>query len=160
MVVVGEKAPGFRAHSSQGHTLESASFVGKTPMVLFFFPKAGTRGCDIEIAGFNERLKDFGQNRVQVLGVSRDSPRELREYAEKHGIKVTLLGDQGSQIIRDYGVEKENGTARRVTVIVDRNGDVAHVFDPVTPEGHPEEVLDTIKRLRQDRPETMTRPTG
>lgn len=157
MIQPGERAPSFRAHTSQGHTLASEDFVGKTPLVLFFFPKVGTPGCDREIAAFNERLKDFGTSRVQVLGVTRATPKQLRDYAERHGVKVPLLADEGSRIIRAYGVDRENGTARRVTMIVDVNGDVARVFEEVDPATHVDEVLEAVRRLKQERPEAMSR---
>lgn len=157
MIQVGEPAPSFRAPSSHGQTLESDSFSGKVPVVLFFFPEAGTPGCDREIAAFNERLREFGSQRVQVLGVTRSTPRQLREYAEEHGIRVPLLADEGSRIIRDFGVEREGGVARRVTFIIDLEGNVAHLFDPVEPDGHAEEVLQTLARLRESRPEVMIR---
>ncbi len=157
MIEVGEKAPDFRAHTSQGHTLSSEDFLGKTPMVLFFFPKAGTAGCDREIAAFNEHLKEFGKNRVQVMGVSRDTPKKMREYAETHGNRFPLLADEGSRIIRDFGVDRENGKANRVTYIIDTQGKVAHVFEKFDPAGHVQEVLETVKRLKEERPEAMNR---
>ncbi|MDP8959847.1 MAG: redoxin domain-containing protein [Actinomycetota bacterium] len=160
MVQVGEQAPSFRAHSSQGHTLQSDVYLGRTPMVLFFFPEIGTPGCDAEISAFNARLKEFGQNRVQLLGITRARAKDLRHYAEEHNLKVPLLADESSKIIRDYGVAAEDGRARRVTVIVDRLGKVAHVFDPVETHNHAEEVLSVIDQLREERPEAMSRETG
>lgn len=157
MIQTGDDAPEFRAPSSQGQTLESGSFLGKVPMVLFFFPKVGTPGCDREIAAFNERLPDFGARRVQILGVTRGTPREVREYAEENAIRVPLLADEGSRIIRAFGVERERGVARRVTFLVDLDGRVAHVFDPVDPTDHVEEVLGTVDRLKEERPEAMDR---
>lgn len=157
MIGIGDRAPDFKAPSSQGQTLESDSFLGKLPMVLFFFPKIGTPGCDREIAAFNEHLRDFGGQRVQVLGVTRTSPRELREYADRHELRVPILADGASRIIRAFGVEREGGVARRVTFVVDLNGEVAHVFDPVDPAEHVEDVLETLVRLREERPEAMDR---
>jgi peroxiredoxin Q/BCP len=40
---VGKKAPAFALPDDEGRTVKLSDFAGK-PLVLFFFPKAGTSG--------------------------------------------------------------------------------------------------------------------
>jgi peroxiredoxin len=40
----------------------------------------------------------------QVYAITYDPPEEVRKFAEKHGITYQLLSDQGSEVIRRFGI--------------------------------------------------------
>ena len=48
-VDVGSVAPGFTLPSQSGEMLSLEDFVGKKPVVLFFYPKDDTLGCTKEV---------------------------------------------------------------------------------------------------------------
>src|SRR5688572_7990615 len=55
----------------------------KGPVVLYFFPKANTPGCNLEAKAFAERIADFKRAGAQVIGMSGDTLEDLSEFSKK-----------------------------------------------------------------------------
>ncbi len=55
----------------------------KGPVVLYFFPKANTPGCNLEAKAFAERIADFRRAGAQVVGMSGDTLEDLAEFSRK-----------------------------------------------------------------------------
>ena len=69
-----------------------------------------------------------------------------KKFAEKFGIPFQLVADADAKITEAYGVYNEKWkTARRVTFLIDKQGNIERIFDPVKPDIHPREVLDALK---------------
>jgi peroxiredoxin len=97
-VTIGSAAPDFRAPTSNGQTLDRASFLGKVPVALVF-PELDARDLAATLTPFDERMVEFGHRRVQVLVVVDESPRTVRELAERIPLRaLTLLADPDGSI--------------------------------------------------------------
>src|SRR5579871_4839564 len=70
---VGDPAPDFTAPSTAGHPIHLKDEVGKTPIVLYFYPKDDTPGCTKEACGIRDHFAAFRQLNATVYGVSYDS---------------------------------------------------------------------------------------
>ncbi len=75
-----------------------------------------------------------------------------KKFAEKKGIKVTLLSDSDHGVLEAYGawgIKKRSGkeyqSVIRSSVLVDPSGNVAYVWPKVKAKGHAAEVLDVLK---------------
>lgn len=108
------------------------------PVVVYFYPKDDTPGCTREACDF----RDLGARSpdVVVLGVSADDARSHEAFARKFSLPFPLLVDSGGGMAKRWGAVGLRGT-RRVSFVLDRQGRVARVWDPVTVEGHAAEVL-------------------
>lgn len=128
MLNVGDTAPDFETTDCQGRKVSLSALRGR-PVVLFFFPKAFTIGCTIEIRAFRdnyERIKSLG---AELVGVSVDSVQVQCEFASKEDITFTLIGDESRAISEPYGVLwPVLNVDRRVTFIIDERGVVEHVI--------------------------------
>lgn len=128
MLTVGDKAPDFEATDCLGRKITLATLRGK-PVVLFFFPKAFTIGCTIEIRAFRDnygRIKELG---AELVGVSVDSVQVQCEFASKEDITFTLIGDESRAMSEPFGVLwPVLKVDRRVTFIIDERGVVEHVI--------------------------------
>jgi len=84
-----------------------------------------------------------------VLGVSTDSVQSHAKFADKHRLGVILLSDEKAVVSRRYGVAKVtpkgNTRARRVTFLIDKNGKLEKIWDPVKASEHNEQVLDYLR---------------
>ena len=87
-----------------------------------------------------------------VLGISADSPRVQLKFKEKYGLPYTLLADDKKEVARKFNVLKEkNMYGKKVmgivrsTFLIGPDGKIVHVFSPVKPEGHAQEVLTYVK---------------
>jgi peroxiredoxin (alkyl hydroperoxide reductase subunit C) len=116
MVLVGKKAPFFSA----GAVLNGADlvkdfsldqFVGKNPVLFFFYPKDFTFVCPSELHAFQNRLEDFESRGVKVVACSTDTPEShwgwLQVPKDKGGIKgitYPLVADVSKTIAENFGV--------------------------------------------------------
>lgn len=146
MLTPGAPAPNVLLPTDNGPT-PLASFAGK-PVVLFFFPKADTPGCSIEAKGFRDAWEGFVAKGVVVLGVSKDKPAKQAKWKAKECFPFSFVSDESGAVCEAFGAWREKslyGRAymgiARITVLVDADGKIARVWDPVKPAGHAEQVL-------------------
>ena len=66
---VGQQAPDFTLPSQDGSPVSLTDFRGRW-IVLYFYPKDGTRGCTIEAHNFQRDLPKYEQNHAVIFGVS------------------------------------------------------------------------------------------
>lgn len=146
----GSEAPVFEAVTHTGSKLRLDELRGRI-VVLYFYPRAMTPGCTREAQRFNELLDEFERLGAVVLGVSTDPPERNRRFAEKLGLRFTLLSDPEGEIARLYGVLKEGTkrpSAQRVTFIIDMEGRIVEVLKNIRPaEKHADLALEAVKRL-------------
>jgi len=139
-IAVGQTAPDFKLKDQYDNEVKLSDFTGKKNVVLMFYPLDWSPVCTEEHACFVNDMKRFETLDAEVLGVSVDSAWSHKAYAEKMGIKYSLLADfQPRGAMADkYGVFlAEKGITGRAVVIVGKDGKVAWVknYDiPVVPD--------------------------
>jgi peroxiredoxin Q/BCP len=149
-VHVGDPAPAFTAASASGEPFCLGDFLGKSAIVLFFYPRDGTPGCTAEACSFRDQYEAFQEAGAEVVGVSSDSPESHRRFAAQHHLPFHLVSDPGGALRRLYGVPKTLGLLPgRVTYVIDRLGIVRHVFSSqLQPARHIAEALRVLKETR------------
>jgi len=151
-VLVGKKAPKFSAKAVinggefvEGYSLDQ--FIGKKPVVLFFYPKDFTFVCPTELFAFQNALDEFDARDCEIVACSTDTEQShwgwLQMPKNEGGIKgVTypLIADTSKTISANFGVLAgdyeldENGglcatgpmIAYRGLFLIDKNGVVQH----------------------------------
>ena len=116
MVLVGKKAPSFSAGAvlKGGDLVKDFSldqFVGKNPVLFFFYPKDFTFVCPSELHAFQSRLDDFESRGVKVVACSTDTAEShwgwLQVPKDKggiNGITYPLVADVSKTIAENFGV--------------------------------------------------------
>lgn len=139
-LAVGSTAPDFTLKDQNQKEIKLSDFAGKKNVVLVFYPLDWSPTCTNEHACFVNDMKNFETLDAEVLGVSVDSVWSHKAYAEKMGIKYSLLADfhpKGAMSDK-YGVYlPEKGITGRSIFIVNKRGTVAWVKDydiPVVPD--------------------------
>lgn len=143
-ILVGRKAPDFSASAvkANGEIVNnfrlSEEIRGKYGLV-FFYPLDFTFVCPSELIALNNRVKDFNERQVAVIGVSIDSHfthAAWRNTAVKEGgigeLQFPLVADINHSICQSYGVEHpELSVAYRAAFLIDKTGLVRceHVND-------------------------------
>ena len=89
-----------------------------------------------------------------VLGVSPDTVKDVKKFADKQSLNFRLLADADHSVCDLYGVWAEKSMygrtywgALRATFIIDPDGTVAKVFPKVSPKTHDEVVLAALGEL-------------
>jgi peroxiredoxin Q/BCP len=141
---VGDRAPDFELPPGSGKG-KLSDHRGNV-VVVYFYPKDDTPGCTTEACNFRDNYEDFKAKGIQVIGVSVDSDRSHKKFAEKYGLPFVLAPDVSKDISKKYNVLGPR-SANRVTFIIDKEGKIAHIFPKVSPKGHAVEVLEKITEL-------------
>jgi len=144
----GDKAPGFSLQDSNGKTYSLAEYKGKSPVIVYFYPKAGTPGCTKEACGIRDNWSKFSQNGIPVLGISSDSKKEIKIFVDDYKLNFPLLSDKDKTVSKKYGVVGISGYDRRVTFIVDKNSKIAHIFEVKDIDNHANMIFEKAMALK------------
>lgn len=136
-VLVAKAAPDFTAPAvmPDGRINEAfrlSDLRGK-PVVLFFWPLDFTFVCPSEIIAHDNRMAQFYERGVEVVGVSIDS--EYTHFAWRNTpvneggigpVQFPIVSDKQHEITRGYGIEHPQGVALRASFLIDKDGVVQH----------------------------------
>lgn len=105
----GENIPeSFTAKDHMGESRDFAAIAGERGAVLVFVRSADwCPYCQSQLIMMNKAQSQFEALGYSVVSVSYDSVETLNDFAEKHDISYTLLSDDGSKLIRDFGILNE-----------------------------------------------------
>lgn len=153
---VGKPAPAISLEATQidkalpdkkdAKTLSLADLKGKKNVVLFFYPKAMTKGCTVESCGFTKIEKELAAVDAVAIGISTDKVEDQQKFTEKEKLTTPLFADPEKKVTQAYGaLNPKNGLAFRYTFVIDKKGVVRQIYTKVIPANHPEEVLTYIK---------------
>lgn len=150
--MVGKQAPTFSLQDQDGKTHTLSDYQGKY-VVLYTYPKDDTPGCTKQACGFRDRVAEFTQHGVVVLGLSILDTASKAKFAKKHHLNFPLLADEGHAVAERYGVWKEKsmygktylGVSRETFVIGPDQTIVMHWPKAAGSEDHSQEVLDWLR---------------
>jgi peroxiredoxin Q/BCP len=155
MLRPGDIAPDFEAVGCKGQRVRLSDSRGKKRVVLFFFPKAFTPACTLEVRHFRDHHEKIAALNAELIGVSVDTHEKNCRFAEAEGLQFTLIGDETRAISEKYGVVwPVLKIDRRATFVIDERGVVEDVFHR---EFHVSKHLDDVlARLSAARPTSGT----
>lgn len=146
----GDKIPSFKLKNQEDEWVNIDDHVGKSPLVIYFYPKDDTPGCTREACSFRDSFEDFEAHHAKVFGISADSPRSHKRFAEKHRLNFTLLSDPSRKVEQQFGVPRSllGLLPGRVTYIIDQEGIIRHVFSSqLNADKHVKEAIRVIQSL-------------
>ncbi|MBW7861769.1 MAG: peroxiredoxin [Rhodocyclaceae bacterium] len=157
MVEIGDIAPLFSLPDADMELFDLASEIGRSHVVLYFYPRDNTPGCTLQAADFSDHEDEFAKFDCIVVGVSPDDCLTHAEFRDQHGLSVRLLSDEDTEVCRMYDVWQSRDVdgvkkmgVMRTTFIIDKQGIVRHVFRNVSPRGHAAEVFKLIRNLESE----------
>lgn len=164
---VGDPAPKFELLDDAGKPWKSGDHVGKSVIVVYFYPASFTGGCTTQAKAFRDSMKRFGEKGVEVVGVSGDAVKTQETFKNVHQLNFSLLADEKGDAAALFGVPVKKATAvakgkvgeemkeftRNVTIsrwtfVIDRQGKIAYKNTRVNPGSDTAEVLTAIDALR------------
>jgi peroxiredoxin Q/BCP len=149
----GDRAPDFRLLSQSGEEVDLLDYIGRKPVVLYFYPKDNTTVCTKEACAFRDNLDEFAKiDNAEVIGISSDSVDSHKRFAAEHSLPFKLLSDEEGKVRELYGVPKTLGLLPgRVTYVIDRKGTVRHVFSSqLDYKKHVQEALRALKNIGEE----------
>ncbi len=151
---VGDAAPMFSGFDQDGNKWSLAEQVGKSMVLLYFYPKDNTPGCTAEACSIRDKMADFKQAGVEVVGVSFDDKDSHKDFIFKYNLDFPLLTDTNGVISDAYGARMagDRKLDRRVTFLIGLNGKILHITDSPDPTVH-------LKELAAALADASTKPT-
>jgi len=129
MLVRGDIAPDFDTVDCRGERVTLAQFKGKKKVVLFFFPRAFTPACTLEVRNFRDNYEKIVTAGAELIGVSVDRAEKNCKFAEAEGLQFKLLGDETRVISEKFGVLwPVLRIDRRATFVIDEQGLILEVI--------------------------------
>jgi peroxiredoxin Q/BCP len=144
---VGDQAPGFELHGTDGKIHRLQDFTGKSALVLAWYPQAFTSGCTLECKSFAENghlIRAYG---VPYFMVSVDPLEQNARFALAMKADFPLLSDPTKDTARAYGVLHQERFAFRTNFYIDPNGTILRIDRNVDPDTAAEGVARNLREL-------------
>src|SRR3984957_17357237 len=169
---VADKAPDFSTQASLAgkefnFSLQDA--LKKGPAVVYFYPSAYTKGCDLEAHTFAQEKEKFDAAGATIIGVSADSIARLDVFSadpEYCAGKFPVASDPDRKIATSYDLTAASAKAgakdvrgeeighdfiERVTFVIGKDHKIIATFssavDKVSPDQHVEKALEIVQKL-------------
>ena len=147
----GDPAPGFDALDQYGKKVSLSDYSGKK-LILYFYPKDNTPGCNAEACNLRDNHSMLNTEGYEVLGVSADSSSSHIKFTEKFDLPFRLIPDTEKTVINAYGVwgpkkfmGREYDGIHRTTFVIDENGIIEKIFTKVKTKAHTEQIMKEMK---------------
>lgn len=142
MLQVGDRAPEVNLADQHGSLFRLSVLHGKSPVVLYFYPKDDTPVCTKEACTFRDRHDEFAGLDAVVVGVSDDDVDSHKRFAEEYRLLFTLLSDVDGAAREAFGLRALLGFKTRATFVIDAEGIIrATVADRLNATRHVREAL-------------------
>lgn len=147
MLEAGTMAPDFVLQDQDGKDVRLSDFRGKK-VVLYFYSKDNTSGCNKQACAYAENYQAFVKKGAVVIGISKDTSATHRKFADKFSLPFILLADPETEVLQKYDVWKMKnmygkqvmGTVRS-SYLIDEEGKIVKVHAKVKPEQNAAQML-------------------
>ena len=149
---VGDTAPSFTAQATVGgdqFTFSLADALKTGPVVLYFFPKAFTKGCTAEAHEFAEAAAQFKAAGATLIGMSADDIGTLHKFSTQEcSSKFPVAADPDLEVIKAFdSVMEGRNLSDRISYVIGQDGKVAYAYSDRNPDKHVENTLTAVKAL-------------
>ncbi|HMF29920.1 MAG TPA: peroxiredoxin [Candidatus Lokiarchaeia archaeon] len=147
MLAEGDSAPeGLELPDQDGNAVRLEDFKGQK-LIVYFYPKDDTPGCTTEAKNFQGNLGTYVDAGVKIIGISRDSVKSHRKFADKYGLEFTLLSDPDGIAGEAFGALDDNGRVIRRTWVISEEWTIEKFYDKVSPAVHNDELCSEVLHL-------------
>jgi thioredoxin-dependent peroxiredoxin len=148
----GDMIPDFSLRDQDGNMVDISTYRGKKKLVIFFYPQDGSLNCTNEACYFRDLKDVFNEADAVVVGISGQSVKSHKEFAESNRLTYTLLSDEHGVVRKLFGVPTRffGLIPGRVTYVTDKSGKVVFIFDSQTEtQRHADEALKICLLLKK-----------
>ena len=150
---VGKKAPDFKtmgALAGKPFRLHLAEQLRHGPVVLYFYPKAYTKGCTLEANAFSEAKDEFAKHGARVIGMSADDLDTLKRFSVEHCRGKFPVATASPALIEAYDVKLPlTGMSNRTSYVIARDGRIAMVHSELDWKAHVGKTLAAVRALKE-----------
>lgn len=153
MLPVGSIAPDVHLHLHDGTSTRLSDLRGQR-VVLYFYPKDFTWGCNRQACSFAEHYQEIVSRNAILVGISADTIESHKRFAERNRLPFQLASDSDLAIARSYDVLAWGFRRLRATYVIDREGIIRGiVHHEIIVENHWKSVVNILETLNPDEHE-------
>ena len=148
-IKTGDKIPSFSLPDQDSNIVHIDDLIGKSKLVIFFYPKDNTIGCIREACGFRDHMEAFRNLDATIIGISSDSPGSHKKFASRYDLNFTLLSDNNAKIRKLFGVKSNlfGIIDGRATYIINKKGVVVDILNSQwSPVKHIKQALSVLRQ--------------
>lgn len=149
----GAKAPDFVTQGAIGgkpFKLALAEQLRHGPVVLYFYPKAFTKGCTLEANAFSTAMPEFKAAGARVIGMSADNLETLKKFSIEGCRSAFPVARADRKVIKAYDVALPAvGLTNRTSYVIARNGRIVMVHSDLDWKEHVGKTLAAVKALKR-----------
>lgn len=150
----GAAAPVFTTQASlagQEFTFSLEESLKTGPVVLFFYPKAFTRGCTVEAHDFAEASDAFKSLGASIIGISNDNIETLNRFSVSAcQNKFPVGADSDRTIMKAYDAVMVMSYASRTSFVIAPDGKIIYSYTALlSPEKHVTNTLAAVKKWHE-----------
>ena len=139
---VGDAATDFTLPDQDGNPVTLSEQVGEKPVVLVFYPIAGSPVCTKQMCSLRDGWGEL-MSKANVFGLSYDGVEAVKKFKTDEKLPFTLLSDSGKQAAKAYGVVGMFAVAR-VTFVVGTDGKIKSVISSIKASNHAQQILEAL----------------
>jgi peroxiredoxin Q/BCP len=141
-LTVGDTIPAFTLPDQDGKLFNSADHLGKSDLVIFFYPKDESMVCTKEACSFRDRYADLIKAGAIVIGINGGSVSSHKAFQTHDNLPYPLLSDSANNVLNEFGVPRQFFMTGRKTFIVDKTGRIVFTYtSAINGTRHAEEAL-------------------
>lgn len=152
-IKAGASAPNFVTQGAIGgktFTLDLSKQLKKGPVVLYFFPKAFTKGCTLETQAFADNHDKFAAAGATVIGLSADDLPTLQRFSTEACRSKFPVAIATPAIIKAYDVKMPAvNMTNRTSFVIASNGRIAYVHSDLNYIDHVKNTLAAVEALKK-----------
>jgi peroxiredoxin Q/BCP len=127
---VGDQAPDFTLLDQEGTPVTLSRALQAGPVILAFYPKAFTPGCNKQNSNFRDHYAEVEKAGAQVFGVSTDSVETQKKFKAEFKLPYNLLSDPDGKVAKLYsGTMPIVGVANRANFVVGQDGRITKIVE-------------------------------
>ena len=153
----GTQAPLFATQAAKGgkaFAFNLRTALARGPVVLYFYPKAFTKGCTLEARQFAEAADDFAAAGAMVIGMSNDDIDTLKRFSTEECRDKFAVGAATPRIVEAYDAAlvregKDTGMTDRTSYVIDSSGKIVFVHSDLDYRDHVRLTLAAVRKLER-----------
>ncbi|MDM8161767.1 peroxiredoxin family protein [Labilibaculum sp. K2S] len=104
-ILVGQKAPMFKAMDQYGKTITSDEILKNEQLIVVFYRGQWCPYCNKHLSHLQDHVGDFKKSGARLVAITPETTMNVSKTIDKTKAEYSILHDVDSKIMKQYGVD-------------------------------------------------------
>jgi peroxiredoxin len=123
-IELGGMAPDFTLPMSAETNARLADLTNNSNVVLVFYRGYWCPFCKAQLKDYEGLLPQMEKNNSRLVALSPDSIEDTVKFAKEFDERITFLADTNSEVIREYGLLRDEKLPHPAVIFIDQSGSI------------------------------------